>query len=122
MSLQFEDVVDCLQVLYPEYDLIFYFDHSQGHARKRSGALSAAQMSRTYGGAQPVMRDTVIMGEAGYLGTHLPRQLNVGDNQSMTFFGPNDIGPGISLQGREKLRDMIKQQVEVGGLKGQRSS
>ncbi|KAI2503961.1 hypothetical protein MHU86_10527 [Fragilaria crotonensis] len=32
MSLQFEDGVDCLQVLYPEYDFVFLFDHSQGHA------------------------------------------------------------------------------------------
>ncbi|KAI2502373.1 hypothetical protein MHU86_12105 [Fragilaria crotonensis] len=29
MSLQLEDVVDCLQVLYPEYELVFLFDHSQ---------------------------------------------------------------------------------------------
>ncbi|KAI2489045.1 hypothetical protein MHU86_25554 [Fragilaria crotonensis] len=42
MSLQLEDVVDCLQVLYPEFDLVFLFDHSQGHARKRDQALSAA--------------------------------------------------------------------------------
>ena len=30
MSLQFEDVVDCLLVLYPEDELIYLFDHSQG--------------------------------------------------------------------------------------------
>ncbi|KAI2493984.1 hypothetical protein MHU86_20558 [Fragilaria crotonensis] len=39
MSLQFEDVVDCLQVLYPEFDFVFLFDHSQGHARKDLGHL-----------------------------------------------------------------------------------
>ncbi|KAI2502628.1 hypothetical protein MHU86_11822 [Fragilaria crotonensis] len=50
MSLQFEDVVDCLQVLYSEYDFIFLFDHSQGHRRKRHGALSAVHMSRSFGG------------------------------------------------------------------------
>ena len=43
MSLQFEDVVDCLQVLHPEFEFVFMYDDSQGHARKRSGALSAAQ-------------------------------------------------------------------------------
>jgi hypothetical protein len=53
MSLQFKDVVDCLQVLYPEDNFIFLFDHSQGHARKQSGALSAFHMS-------PMMRDTLI--------------------------------------------------------------
>ena len=58
MSLQFEGVVDCLQVLYPNYDLVFMFDHSQGHACQRKHALSAQQMSKSYGGgAQPRMRD-----------------------------------------------------------------
>ncbi len=46
MSLQFKDVVDCLQVLYPEDNFIFLFDYSQeGHTRKRSGALSTFHMS-----------------------------------------------------------------------------
>jgi hypothetical protein len=59
MSLQFEDVVDRLMVLYPEYEFVLLFDHSQGHARKRHGALNAQQMSRNYGGTQPIMsRDT----------------------------------------------------------------
>ncbi len=52
MSLQFEDVVDCLQVLYPEFDVMILFDYGQGHACKRPGALNAFQMSKTYGGAQ----------------------------------------------------------------------
>ncbi len=34
MALQFEDVIDCLIVLYPEFEFIFLFDHSQGHAWK----------------------------------------------------------------------------------------
>jgi hypothetical protein len=43
-------------------------------------------------------------GEAGYLGTHLPRQLNVGDTQSM-IFGPNDTGPWyLSPEQREAQR------------------
>ena len=45
-SLQFEEVVDCLLVLYPEFEIVFFFDHSQGHARKRNGALNALQMPR----------------------------------------------------------------------------
>ena len=91
MSLQFEDVVDCLQVLYPEYDFVFLFDHSQGHARKRNGALSAMHMSRAFGGAQPVMRDMAIFQAEGYLGSHSPN-LNVGDTQSLVF-KPDDSGP-----------------------------
>ncbi|KAI2509731.1 hypothetical protein MHU86_4713 [Fragilaria crotonensis] len=91
LSLQLEDVVDCLQVLYPEFDLVFLFDHSQGHARKRDQALSAQHMSKSYGGAQPLMRDTTIMAEEGYLGPHLP-ELRVADIQSMTF-AAKDKGP-----------------------------
>ena len=85
MSIQFEDVGDCLMVLYPTFNFVFLFNHSQGHARKQDYALSAQQMSKSYGGAQPKMRDTVIsIGKEGYLGPHLP-QLSVGDTQSMVF-------------------------------------
>ena len=35
MNLQCEDIIDCVQVLYPEYELKF-FDHSQGHGRAHS--------------------------------------------------------------------------------------
>jgi hypothetical protein len=91
MSLQLEDVVDCLQVLYPEYDLVFLFDHSQGHARRRDNALSAQHMSKSYGGAQPMMRETTILAEEGFLGPHLP-ELRVGDTQSMIFIA-DDSGP-----------------------------
>ena len=103
MSLQFEDVVDCLQVLYPSFDFVFLYDHSQGHSRKRNGALSALQMSRSYGGAQPIMRDTTILEEKGYLGKHSPK-LKVGDTQSMVF-KPHDTGPWhLSDEQREAQR------------------
>jgi hypothetical protein len=38
--------------LYPEFEFVFHFDHSQGHARKKIGALNALHMSNNYGGAQ----------------------------------------------------------------------
>ena len=34
MVLQFEDVVDVASVLYPEFELVFLFDHSSGHKKK----------------------------------------------------------------------------------------
>ncbi|KAI2505686.1 hypothetical protein MHU86_8745 [Fragilaria crotonensis] len=91
MALQFEDVVDCLKVLYPQFEFVFLFDHSQGHARKRSGALDAKQMSKYFGGSQPIMRETTIMASEGFLGSHIPR-LQVGESQSMVFTS-NDKGP-----------------------------
>ncbi|KAG7337844.1 hypothetical protein IV203_012729 [Nitzschia inconspicua] len=46
MAVQFEDVVDCLKVLYPSHEFVFLFDHSQGHNRKRKGALDVNNMNR----------------------------------------------------------------------------
>jgi hypothetical protein len=46
MTLQFEDVVDCLIVLCPEFDFLFLFDHSQGNARKRDEALDAKNVEQ----------------------------------------------------------------------------
>ncbi len=48
-------------------------------------------MTRSYGGTQRKMRDTVIKGERGYLGPYL-RKLNPGDTQSMVF-KETDEGP-----------------------------
>jgi hypothetical protein len=39
MVIQFEDCVDCLTVLYPQYDYVFLFDHSCGHDKQREGGL-----------------------------------------------------------------------------------
>jgi hypothetical protein len=33
MALQFEDCVDVIQALYPQYDSLWMFDHSCGHDR-----------------------------------------------------------------------------------------
>jgi hypothetical protein len=89
MAIQFEDTVDCLKVLRPDFNFVFLFDHSQGHARKKDGALDASNMSRNFGGVQSKMRSTTIVD--GCLGPHDP-QLNVGDCQSMVFEA-DDVGP-----------------------------
>jgi hypothetical protein len=31
MGLQFEDCVDCIQALFPQFDSVWIFDHSFGH-------------------------------------------------------------------------------------------
>lgn len=91
MSIQFEDCVDCLKVIYPQFDFVFMFDHSQGHAKKLTGGLDAYSMNRGYGGAQPLMRESQIKEHNGYLGMHA-RTLNVGDTQSFVFSSEDD-GP-----------------------------
>jgi hypothetical protein len=46
MSIQFEDCVDCLKVVYPRFNFSFLFDHSQGLAKKLSNGLDAYSMNK----------------------------------------------------------------------------
>ena len=90
MAIQLEDIVDVLCVLQPQFDFVFFFlDHSQGHARKRDGALDAQTMSRSFGGKQPKMCSSEIKG--GCLSPFESR-LRIGDLQSMVFEA-DDEGP-----------------------------
>jgi hypothetical protein len=91
MAIQFEDCVDCLKVMYPQFDFAFLFDHSQGHAKKLPNGLGAYSMNRGFGGAQPKMRESRIKAEDGYLGNN-ERTISVGEIQSFVF-QPGDIGP-----------------------------
>jgi hypothetical protein len=68
MAIQFEDCVDCLRVIFPQFDFAFLFDHSQGHAKKLANGLDAYSMNRGFGGVQPRMRESIIKAEDGYLG------------------------------------------------------
>ncbi|KAG7357055.1 hypothetical protein IV203_001743 [Nitzschia inconspicua] len=59
MAVQFEDVVDCLKVLYPNHEFVFLFDHSQGHSRKRKGALDVNSMNVSFGGQTQLLDEYV---------------------------------------------------------------
>jgi hypothetical protein len=50
MVLQFEDCVDVVKVLYPEYDNMFLFYHSCGHDRKRPDGLCVNSMRKGFAG------------------------------------------------------------------------
>ena len=91
MSLQLEDVSDCLKVLCPLSDIVVLFDHIAGHDWKRAGALDAKSLSKNFGGAQPKMRCSVIKAFNGCLGTHNPKH-RVGDTQRFQFAATDD-GP-----------------------------
>ena len=45
MVLQFEDVVNCLEVIHPHYHFVFLFDHSLRHAKQRPDGLNASRMN-----------------------------------------------------------------------------
>jgi hypothetical protein len=63
MAIQLEDMADCLKVLRPQFNCIFMFDHSQGHARERDGALDAHRIPRSFCGKQPKMHSSEITGK-----------------------------------------------------------
>jgi hypothetical protein len=90
MAIMTEDLVDCLQVLYPVHDIMLYFDQSSGHCRKRHDGLNIVGMNGDWGGAQQKMRDTRII--EGCLGPYPNRTLTVGDFQSLVFT-EQDFGP-----------------------------
>lgn len=66
-------MVDCLKSLFPDFDFLFLFHHSQGLTRKKEGALGASKMNKTFGGTQPLMRNSKIEAVDGFIGLHEPR-------------------------------------------------
>ena len=91
MVLQLEDCVDVLKAIFPMYAFLFLFNHLCGHDKQREDGLNVEKMTRSYGGAQPHLRDTTIKQQQGYLGPFI-RILEPGDMQSMVFKA-SDIGP-----------------------------
>jgi hypothetical protein len=103
MVLQLEDCVDCMKVIAPQYDLLFLFDHSCGHDKQREDGLNVDNMSKSFGGKQTKMHDSLIKEINGYLGPY-PTILKPGDYQSFVFV-ESDVGPfWLSQQEREEQR------------------
>jgi hypothetical protein len=82
MALMTEDLVDCLQVLYPAHDILLYFDQSSGHFRKRADGLNVVGMNSDWGGSQKLMRYTIIVDSC--IGP-FESILTAGDEQSLVF-------------------------------------
>ena len=97
MILQMEDCIDCLKVILDEcYDFAFLFDHSSGHAKKRSGGLDVKSMNKGFGGE--LLRDSKIEEHDGYIGPFHdplnPRMIAVGQEQTFVYSSPKDIANG----------------------------
>ena len=59
MILQFEDCMDVVKTMWPEFAYVFLFDHSCGHNRQCPDGLTTTGLNKKgFGGAQPKMRDT----------------------------------------------------------------
>jgi hypothetical protein len=104
MVLQLEDCVDVLKHLNPEYDYLFLFDHSSGHDKQREDGLNVKNMTKSFGGTQRKMRNTLIKREKGYLCPY-QRKLNPGDTQSMVFQDTDD-GPFWMSTDKVKTRTL----------------
>jgi hypothetical protein len=84
MVLQLEDCTDVLIHLFPQYDYLFLFDYSSKHDKQREDGLNVKKLTKSFGGSQRKMRNTLIKKEKGYLGP-CQCKLNPGDTQSMVF-------------------------------------
>jgi hypothetical protein len=103
LVVQLEDCVDVLKTLYPDHEFLFQFDHSSGHDRKRTDALSVTNLNLHHGGKQAIMRNSTILKQDGYLGIFNPT-LKVNDIQYMSY-QPGDEGPALmSAEDREKYK------------------
>lgn len=58
MMVQTEDVSDVIRVVYPWVRLVLEFDHSGTHSKQKSNGLNVQTMSKGFGGAQSMKRDT----------------------------------------------------------------
>ena len=105
MVLQCEDAVNILKVMHPEFDFVFLFDHSAGHARQRPDGLNQHRMNRAFGGKAVTMRDTLIQQEEGFLG-QFPRILQPGDIQSLVFPSGLDAGPLFWMSDAEREKTL----------------
>ncbi|CAN0579095.1 unnamed protein product, partial [Ectocarpus sp. 12 AP-2014] len=62
------DIMDCFDVLYPDWQLVMEVDHSSGHAKYREDGLHVGNMNVRWGGVKGGgMRDTRVTADC--LGT-----------------------------------------------------
>ena len=60
MIIQIEDCIDCLQLMYPQFDYEFELDHSSGHNSERVNDLSTSSMNLGWGAKQRRMRKWIL--------------------------------------------------------------
>jgi hypothetical protein len=119
MALQVEDLVDCLVVLYPDFDFILLFDHSSGHGKSQKDGLNVHSMSKAWGGKQAKMHESKITGMGDLANLDSGRicktgQLGPGDTQSMVF-QESEMGP-FNMPSKERERrkhDMVMDGKEI---------
>jgi hypothetical protein len=93
MVIQFEDCIDVLQTLYPQFDYVFLVGHSNGHDRMKPNGLNAQKVNKYYGGKQVSMRDSKLTSKECFGKYHnKDYKLQLNSTQSMVY-KEGDIGP-----------------------------
>ena len=93
MVLQLEDCIDFLKCLYPEIDVMFLFDHSNGHDCLQPNGLSINKVRKNFGWKQPKLRSSnLTLNEFGPYHI-LTSPLQPGMLQHMTSNATSDTGP-----------------------------
>ena len=83
VKLQFEDFIDCMQVLFPNHDFLCLFDQSSGHTFKRENGLDPTNMNLGFGGKNTTpMRSSELTKDE--IGNH-PGKLKHNDVQCFDF-------------------------------------
>lgn len=111
MVCQLEDCVDVVKVMCSEFDHVFLFDHSSGHAKSRDDALSTSKMNVGWGGNYK-MRTTKIEKEEGFLGAfEHESKLTVGMLNPMMFL-ETEAGPFMIKDPAERLARKYDRETE----------
>ena len=85
--------MDILTYMFPDFEFIFFLDHSNGHDRMRPNGLNLNRINIKHGGSQPVMRDSESLQPSLFGPFHTPDYpLQPGDIQKMQFT-EDDLGP-----------------------------
>jgi hypothetical protein len=103
--IQFENLADCCDVMFPGKDILISYDNSQNHRGKRSNGLDIKRMNLTFGGAQHDMRESTIteamLGEYPNPGF----RLTPGAIQMMNF-AEGDVGPSYMIDEERELNKL----------------
>ena len=103
VAIQWENVQDCLDVMYPDVMYIMSFDNSSNHPAKREHAKDAKSMNYRYAGLQP---DPDGMRVCRYEGAEkYENEWSLPDGAPQpTNFGENNRGPWYLKDDAERLK------------------
>ena len=112
--IQVEDCIDCAKEVFGDrVEIVFLFDHSSGHSKKRTNGLDVKGMNKSWGGK--IMRPTLIEnGSVGqFYSPNNPAMVLIGQEQSM-FYRESDMGPfDMSPQERQSCKYDIHKDIQV---------